>query len=116
MQLGEQQPQTWAEQMDVQDKHRILGSGTDVVSSPAQAAKEESLETQITMECTQIKLEDLPSQQATPVTPVAALPEVSSRKEEKKLFQQLITTLATQVEASWKPMAPVVVVRSGSTG
>ena len=71
----------------------------DVVSSPAQAAEEESLETQITMEQTQIKLEDLPSQQVTPVTPVAALPEVSSRKE-KKPFQQLIIMLAMQVEAS----------------
>ena len=50
MQLGDQQPQTWAEQMDIQDKHRILGGGTDVVSSPAQAAEEESLETQVTME------------------------------------------------------------------
>ena len=99
----------WAEQTDVQDKCRILGSGTDVVSSPAQAAKEESLETQITMEQMQIKLEDLPSQQATPATPVAALPKTSSRKEEKKLFQQLIATLVTQAEASRKPMAPVVV-------
>ena len=57
----------------------------------------------------QIKLEDLPSQQVTPVTPVAALPETSSRKEEKKPFQQLITMLVTQAEASQKPMAPVVV-------
>ena len=40
----------WAEQMDVQDEHRILGGGMDVVSSPAQAVEEESLETQITME------------------------------------------------------------------
>ena len=95
--------------MDVQDEHRILGGGTDVVSSPAQAAEEESLETQITMERMQIKLEDLPSQQATPMTPVAALPEASSRKDEKKPFQQLITTLATQAEASQKPTAPVVV-------
>ena len=82
----------------------------DVVSSPAQAAEEESLETQVAMERMQIKLEDLPSQQATPVTPVAALPETSSRKEEKKPFQQLITMLVTQAEASRKPTAPVVVV------
>ena len=40
----------WAEEMDVQDEHRISGGGTDVVSSPAQAAEEESLETQVTME------------------------------------------------------------------
>ena len=40
-QPGEQQPQTWAEQMDIQDEQRISGGGTDVVSSPAQAAKEE---------------------------------------------------------------------------
>ena len=57
----------------------------------------------------QIKLEDLLSQQATPVTPVAVLPEVPSRREEKKPFHQLIATLATQAEASQKPMAPVVV-------
>ena len=50
VQSGEQQPQTWAEEMDVQDERRISGGGTDVVSSPAQAAEEESLETQITME------------------------------------------------------------------
>ena len=50
VQPGEQQPQTWAEEMDVQDERRISGGGTDVVSSSAQAAEEESLETQITME------------------------------------------------------------------
>ena len=50
MQLKGQEPQLWAEEMDIQDEHRILGGGMDVVSSPAQAAEEESLETQITME------------------------------------------------------------------
>ena len=110
MQPGEQQPQTWAEQMDIQDECRISGSGTDVVSSPAQVAEEESLETQITMECTQIKLEDLPSQQVTPATPMAVLPEVPSRREEKKPFHQFIAMLATQVEASLRPTAPVVVM------
>ena len=64
--------------MDVQDEHRISGSGTDVVSSPAQAAEEESLETQITMERMQIKLEDLPSQQATPVTPIVTIPHLAT--------------------------------------
>ena len=42
VQPEEQQPQTWAEQMDIQDEHRILGSGMDVVSSLAQTAEEES--------------------------------------------------------------------------
>ena len=51
----------------------------------------------------------MPSLQVTPVTPVAALPDVSSRKEEKKPFHQFIAMLMTQAEASQKPMAPVVV-------
>ena len=43
------------------------------------------------------------------MTPVAALSEAPSRREEKKPFHQFIATLATQAEASLKPTAPVVV-------